>query len=566
MTSGWYYAKAGAAAGSEIGPLTWEELYLLAQGGTLAPADIVWNPKLPRGVTAGLIPGLFAIPVAPQVPPVQPAPQPMPTPQPATPAPITPQPAVLQPTAAPVAVPPPVSPQPAPPPQLIIPAQPAAVEAARPLWDLAPAAVHPTPDPAKVQAASEVHDLFAEKLEETGGEEAPPEGPRPPKKERQNRSLPWLVVLLVLVVAAAAVAAYFLYFRDISGNSTSSTVTSVTGMTTTTAFGGTTPAVWTELVTSGETPVARSYFAMAYDPTTDRTILFGGSAGDTKFGDTWAIDLASETWTKIATTGSSPPARDYCQMIYDPVDNKLLLFGGAGVLGDLNDLWAFDVTSNSWAELKPSGAVPPAREGHAMLYEPNKKQVLVFGGLNSDPGTLFNDLWAYDTADKTWAKVDPAGAPPSERESSTMAYCPASQRVLLFGGLSLGDDTDAELGDMWAYDPVAETWGEVKPTGITPSARLGQGMAGAPALGGLFLFGGRLGDTDLDDSWMFNSLDDTWAQLQPGGGGPEARDGHVMAYDSSAGSVVLFGGFDSGASVDLGDTWVYGPARSDSAP
>ena len=74
MTSGWYYAKAGAAAGNEIGPLSWEELYLLAHGGTLAPADIVWNPRLPRGVTAGLVPGLFAAPMAPQATPVQPAP------------------------------------------------------------------------------------------------------------------------------------------------------------------------------------------------------------------------------------------------------------------------------------------------------------------------------------------------------------------------------------------------------------------------------------------------------------------------------------------------------------
>jgi N-acetylneuraminic acid mutarotase len=199
-----------------------------------------------------------------------------------------------------------------------------------------------------------------------------------------------------------------------------------------------------------------------------------------------------------------------------------------------------------------------------MVYEPSKKQVLVFGGLNSNPGTLFNDLWAYDTTTKAWAKIDPSGVPPSERESSTMAYWPSTQRVLLFGGLSLGEDTDAELGDMWAYDPLTMTWGEVARTGIAPSARLGQAMASAPALGGVFLFGGRFDDTDLDDSWVFDSLDDTWARLQPAEGSPEARDGHVMAYDSSSGALVLFGGFDSSASLDLGDTWVFGPGQSDS--
>ena len=198
-----------------------------------------------------------------------------------------------------------------------MPAEPVAATYRDPLWDVTPASIKATA-PAKVEAAPEIHDLFAEKLEETGGEELPPEGPKPPKTEKQNRSLPWLIVLLVLVIAAAAVAAYFLYFRDTGGNA-GSPATTVADITTTTAQGSTAPAVWTNLTTSGDTPAARSYFAMAYDPTTDRTILFGGSGGDTKFGDTWALDLTSKTWTKIPATGGGPSARDYCQMVYDPV-------------------------------------------------------------------------------------------------------------------------------------------------------------------------------------------------------------------------------------------------------
>jgi N-acetylneuraminic acid mutarotase len=558
MVSGWYYARAGTSAGNETGPLTWEELYLLAQAGTLAPADIVWHPKLPRGVTAGLVPGLFATPPeAPAVQPVQrpmPAPQPVPAPQPPMPQPVpAPQPAVT-----PVQVS-----QPNPVPRLDATPGPAAATA--PQWDIPPAAGQASPAPAP-QTAPEDQDLPPLKPGETGVDNALPQGPEPAKKERQNRNLPWLVVLLVLVIAAAAVAAYFLYFRDTSGsNESEAPLTTAARTTNATVSSNPTSAVWTVLATSGDTPAPRGYFAMAYDPTTESTILFGGSAGDTKFGDTWAFDLTSKTWTKMANAGSSPPARDYCQMVYDPVGNKILLFGGAGDSGDLNDLWAFDVTTDSWTKLKPSGTPPPAREGHAMVYEPNKKQVLVFGGLSSDDGALLNDLWSYDPAAKSWAKIDPSGLPPSERGSATMAYVPATQRVLLFGGFSLGDDTETQLGDLWAFDPVGDSWEEVKPASVTPSARLGQAMVSAPALGGLFLFAGRSADADLDDSWMFDWLGDTWTQLQLTQGSPQARDGQMMVYDSSAGAIVLFGGFDSSASLDLGDTWVFGPAQTDTA-
>ncbi|NTV10342.1 MAG: DUF4131 domain-containing protein, partial [Zoogloea sp.] len=47
-------------------PLLPAELYVLAQVGRLAPGDLVWNPRLPRGVAAGQIPGLFPALVVPE--------------------------------------------------------------------------------------------------------------------------------------------------------------------------------------------------------------------------------------------------------------------------------------------------------------------------------------------------------------------------------------------------------------------------------------------------------------------------------------------------------------------
>jgi hypothetical protein len=66
MAANWYYAKQGAPSGQQFGPLAWQQLYSLAQAGTLAPGDVVWHPSLPQWTSAAQITGLF--PAAPQPP------------------------------------------------------------------------------------------------------------------------------------------------------------------------------------------------------------------------------------------------------------------------------------------------------------------------------------------------------------------------------------------------------------------------------------------------------------------------------------------------------------------
>ncbi len=61
MSSGWFYLKAGAPAGQQVGPLTWQHLVAAAQTGALAPADVVWHQSLPAWLPASQIQGLFPV-------------------------------------------------------------------------------------------------------------------------------------------------------------------------------------------------------------------------------------------------------------------------------------------------------------------------------------------------------------------------------------------------------------------------------------------------------------------------------------------------------------------------
>ena len=71
---------------------------------------------------------------------------------------------------------------------------------------------------------------------------------------------------------------------------------------------------------------------MAYDEATDQIIMFGGYSGpEDRTGDyhddTWAYDAKANAWTKLEPSGAVPPARAYHTMAYDPVTQRTIMFG-----------------------------------------------------------------------------------------------------------------------------------------------------------------------------------------------------------------------------------------------
>ena len=82
---------------------------------------------------------------------------------------------------------------------------------------------------------------------------------------------------------------------------------------------------WVEL-SPNDSPPARSYLAMTYDPVSGKTIAFGGFDGTGYLNDTWSFDGTS--WTLI-TTQSVPPPRAAAQMTYDSVAQKVVSSAGS---------------------------------------------------------------------------------------------------------------------------------------------------------------------------------------------------------------------------------------------
>jgi len=108
-------------------------------------------------------------------------------------------------------------------------------------------------------------------------------------------------------------------------------------------------------------------------------------------------------------------------MVYDPVNERVLLFGGA-VWEDkytfFNDFWSYDYATNTWNELECSPR-PQGRFNHMMVYDPERHQLFLFGGFSA--GDRIGDTWLYDIEANEWTQLHPLDSP-APRSDAAIAY------------------------------------------------------------------------------------------------------------------------------------------------
>ena len=306
---------------------------------------------------------------------------------------------------------------------------------------------------------------------------------------------------------------------------------------------------------------ARYNAAMAYDPISKRIILFGGwSESAVGVGaDTWAWDGSAGTALCGASGGPScgPAASQGAALAYDPASQKLILFGGDGS----NDTWSFDGSTNSWSQLRPQTS-PSSRSDAG--FSSDGQHLLLFGG-DGACGSFCSDTWLWNGTTGNWGQLTPAANPPG-RYSATLAYDASHQQVVLFGGCvaSGGFNECADWrDDTWLWNGT--TWSEPAQT-ISPGPRDTE-IAYDAQHQQVVLFGGGeqtvAGLSTFADTWTWDGSSwtprcGTTAPATPACG-PPVRDSGSLAYDPALNETVLFGGSASGPSGGsaLDDMWAW---------
>jgi hypothetical protein len=299
---------------------------------------------------------------------------------------------------------------------------------------------------------------------------------------------------------------------------------------------------WSPVEASGDAPAAREDHTWTLEPDARVAWLFGGRDGGTVLDDLWRYDLATDTWARQEADGDAPAARlGHTATWVDGVG--LVVWSGQSSSGFFDDLWAFDPASNAWRELPADGPVPKARYGSCAALGPDGR-LWISHGFTADSGR-FADTWAYDFAAGRWTETTPGGDLAPIRCLHDCLWTPDG-RLVIYAGQTTGTPA---IGDLWAR-PSDGAWTAVSDG--PPPARQLYALTSVDSTAFVFGGGSKDGGT-LRDLWLLDLATLAWTEGAPSGDRPSGRSGATFVADPSGGRLLLFGGKREGAA--LGDVW-----------
>lgn len=305
-------------------------------------------------------------------------------------------------------------------------------------------------------------------------------------------------------------------------------------------------------------PIPRSSHTMVYDSKRARVLLFGGRQESnvlrgqfTLLDDMW--QWRNDDWQRVEI--QTPPGRQFADMAYDRVRDRVVLFGGYRFTADgktidpLYDTWEFD--GESWTEVQGTGNGPKV-DKPLLTYDAARDMTLLVG-IDAEFNTL---MYRWDAEAKTWQKMTPETLPPCAHES-TLVYQQHNQSVLLTGGLCADSGF---VDEVWEWN--GETWTKIdaKLNGFNVTRTSGSAYAYDTAYQRFVRFGGvsNLGTTTESATYL---LRDVFWRVAVSIARPNPRSLAMFRRDPVNGATWLYGGlneFSQGLNISYhADLWRY---------
>jgi len=159
--------------------------------------------------------------------------------------------------------------------------------------------------------------------------------------------------------------------------------------------------------------------------------------------DTVAIyDPAKNQWTDAKPKGPAPKGYDACGC-YDSKRNRVYRNDGDGSKGE--GLMAYDIESNTWSQLKPTGTTPPPANTNAAFYEYDARLDIVVAIHFRGKAT---GIFVYDPKSNSWA--DPIPFPANSPTKFHYAANTFFDRELNAYFCHVAGDS-SDNGVMWVY-------------------------------------------------------------------------------------------------------------------
>mmetsp|Transcript_22258 Transcript_22258/g.71653 ORF Transcript_22258/g.71653 Transcript_22258/m.71653 type:complete len:457 (+) Transcript_22258:2-1372(+) len=235
-------------------------------------------------------------------------------------------------------------------------------------------------------------------------------------------------------------------------------------------------------------------------------------------------------WRKVAESGTCPALKNHAAVAHG---TDIIVFGGFNSRSNNNVVNVFDTVTLTWRGPLPcSGAVPPARNGHAMVIVDSN--LFVIGGWCGVGPRAAADVYMLNLVTREWKQPPIRGSIcPCNMHSAN--YVPEVGKIIVVRG----GDGELYLSDVHTLDPVTMVWSRVTTEGRSPPPRANHG---ATTVGSqVFVFGGWNGSERLNDLWAFNPITSHWAEIRaPKPASLTCRAGMALATVDDM--VVVYGG------------------------
>jgi hypothetical protein len=290
----------------------------------------------------------------------------------------------------------------------------------------------------------------------------------------------------------------------------------------------------------------RDAFAFAYDATRNRIVVYGGyGRGETGVQadgykpETWTFD--GTRWTLVATT-TFVSSRVHARMVFDPVRNECVMFGGQradGVL--LNETWTWNGTD--WTKKNPANS-PEPRMYPKMVWDSQNNRVLLFGGHNPTGNVNYSDLWTWNGTN--WTKLESVTTKPHDgggtnyyyHDHDDMVWDSQNNRAILTN-VAL-QRTHVFNGTAWSFLPM--------PSNIHPAVGTQPRMIYDPIRQEAIIGPGG----SQTQTWTFKN--DVWTLRSPANH-PSARYSYGFVWHSGQQRAIMFNGLNNAGGAT--NTWSW---------
>src|SRR6185503_914258 len=148
-------------------------------------------------------------------------------------------------------------------------------------------------------------------------------------------------------------------------------------------------------------PDARLLHTAIYDPDYGQMIVYGGLAGGNVWSDVVGLNLAHpDAWHPITPVvgGIAAPGRRDHVSVYDAPRNRMVVFGGCSTASNssaTNEVFTFGLgAAPQWQRiaLEDSAIGPSPRFSLCGIYDPVRERLVIFGGA-TNTGVFLNEVW-----------------------------------------------------------------------------------------------------------------------------------------------------------------------------